>query len=790
MPFTRRTFLGGFVAAPAAARLARPTDPHTGDLRDSIINSPIAVAYHRARVYTDIFRANEEKPWIIRKSKALREYCNTVPLYLREHDRIAGSISEIPGAMPLYVELGLGTNSIYAGENPKSRGYLSGQVPEEIWDYWYERNLWGRFRAAHPEHPYAKPPDGPETITDYKLLSNQGHLTPAYSELLQIGIAGYLRKIRNRRRGESDPASLAFLESAEESMAGLSEWIARYADFLRFEAQKTTDSGRAKELEEMAAISRKISGEPPDTFREAVQLIWYTHQALAVEGQGYSLTPDHLDQILLPYYEGDKKTGRISDEQVVSLFENFILKQYDNTFWGPEHRLSQGFVVGGSTPDGEDLTNRLSWLMLTGTTNMVLPDPMVWVRWHRNIDQKFFDNCLEVVGKTGSMPLFWNDEVIPAGLMKLGLSEEDAYNYAPVGCNELSVPGQFYFNPGASCNYLGALEATLTAGRGYKNNRTPTAAARPLSRLVTFEEFTRAFGDHLREGIAASYERTNMLLDAQMRWGQTPLTSCLFDGCIDRARDLVEGTKYNILSCGGVYFANAVDALGAIRKVVYEDRAATIEDIAQACRNNFEGYETLRAKLLAAPKHGNDDPHLDGIIALVERLRDQPVKEICKDPRDGTPMGNTHIVRTSHVRTGLRTPATPDGRLAGAPLASSIAAGAGCEMSGPTALLNSVAKLNGPESWQTGYQVNLRFTASMLKNTVNRRKVRAMLNVYFKKGGQELQLNCVDSEVLRAARENPDAYRDLVVRVAGLSEFFINLLPEIQEEIISREAHM
>jgi formate C-acetyltransferase len=279
------------------------------------------------------------------------------------------------------------------------------------------------------------------------------------------------------------------------------------------------------------------------------------------------------------------------------------------------------------------------------------------------------------------------------------------------------------------------------------------------------------------------------ILKTQMEFGQTPLTSCFFQGCIERGKDMILGTKYNLLTCGGIFFANAVDCLAAIREVVYEKREATLTEVAAACKANFKGYERLRAKLLAAPKHGNDDPRLDDIIHTVERLRDEPMKRICRDPRDGSRFGNGHVVRSSAVRTGLTTPATPDGRLAGTPLATSVAAAVGCEKSGPTAVLNSVCKLNGPKSWQHGYQANLRFQGNMLSDRVNRSKVRAMLNVYFQKGGMELQINAVDSEMLRAAQKNPEQYRDLVVRIAGFSEFFVNLTPEMQEEIINRTAH-
>jgi formate C-acetyltransferase len=243
-----------------------------------------------------------------------------------------------------------------------------------------------------------------------------------------------------------------------------------------------------------------------------------------------------------------------------------------------------------------------------------------------------------------------------------------------------------------------------------------------------------------------------------------------------------------VLSCGGIAFANMVDCMAAIREVVYEKKLATLDEVAQACKNNFESNPQLRAQLKAAPKHGNDDPRLDDIIELVQRMRDVPLKEICRDPRDGSPFANCHVVRSGHVFQGMNTPATPDGRLAGTPLASSMSASMGCEMSGPTAVLNSVCKIN-TESWPSGYQANIRFHAGMIRNEAQREKLRTMLNVYFANGGQELQINVVSSETMRAAQKDPEAYRDLVVRIAGFSEFFVKLTPELQAELIARAEH-
>ena len=798
---TRRRFLavgGATVGAAATGRLA----PHVGlagpvttpnadvaALRREIVRSPVRVALHRAEVFTKVFQETEDKPWGLRKALALREYFQTVPLYLRRNDSLAGSISELPGAMPVFVELGIGENNIYTGERPDRQGYLEGQFPDEIRDYWKNRNMWGLYRTEIlGQKAYEHVDEVPQAL-GYKFISNQGHLSPSYHKLLEIGIGGVLAQVERRKRAETNADKLAFLESAETSLRGLSEWIARYAEFLDREAGRTQRAARAAELHEMSLIAGKVATAPPQSFREAMQLIWFVHQAIHVEGHGYSCTPDRIDQLLLPFYEADLEVGRMDDAEVLRLVENFVLKQYDNSFWGPEHHLTQGLCVAGSTPEGEDQTNRLSWLFVEGHTNLTLPEPLLWVRWHPNIDQAFFDFCLSRLERSTCYPMFWNDVAIPKALMELGVERRDAFHFVPVGCNELAIPGQWYYNPGAHCGYLQAIEAALTDGKGYRKQWRWRDVAPPPSQLTSFQQFANATGAYIRTSLEKGYQWQMQQVEAQIRWGKTPLTSCFFEDCVEQAHDMSEGTKYNFLSCGGIAFANAVDCLAAIREVVYEKREATLDEVAAACKADFQGHERLRAKLLAAPKHGNDDPRLNGIVRLVERMRDEPVKEICRDPRDGSPFGNSHVVRSGAVRAGLNTPATPDGRLAGTPLASSVAASVGCERTGPTALLNSVCRLDSTNSWQCGYQVNVRFHAGMINDKAERDKLRAMLNVYFEQGGQELQINVVSSETLRAAQKDPEQYQDLVVRVAGFSEFFVRLTPDLQEDIIARMEH-
>ena len=797
---SRRQFLrniavvGGFGMTGFGGLRLLASTPHSRHsdllaLRRAMIDTPVRVGSHRARVFTEVFQKHEGEPWILRKSLALREYFETVPLYLREHDGIAGSISEVPGAMPVIVELGIGENGIYTGERPESVGYLDGQVAVDIRDYWKNRNAWGRYRTEIlGQAPYASADEVPRNL-DYKFISNQGHLSPSYRELLEIGLGGLLQQVKASDNPTLSTDQRAFITAAKLSLEGVSVWARRYGDFLNSEARRESNGSRAVELREMARIADKVSTAPPETFHEALQLIWFVYQAIHIEGHGYSNTPDRIDQLLLPFYEADVKAGRLDDARVLRLMENFILKKFDNSFWGAEHHLTQGFVVGGSTPEGRDQTNRLSWLMLEAATNMALPEPLVWVRWHPDMDRQFFDFCLTRLSRTTCFPMWWNDQVVTEGLMGLGISREDAFNYVPVGCNELAIPGQWYFNPNASVGYLQAIQAAMTSGKGYKNPWQFKDIAPSAEELKTFDQFAGAVGAHLYRQMERSYANSMKVLKAQMKWGVTPLTSCFFDDCLAKGKDMAQGTKYNNLSCGGIAFANAVDCLAAIRDVVYIRKQATLDEVTLACAANFRGYGRLRAMLLASPKHGNDDPRVDDIVRLVERLRDEPLREICRDPRDGSLFGNTHIVRSGAVRQGQNTPATPDGRLAGTPLANSVAVSAGHERSGPTATLNSVCKLDAAKSWQCGYQVNIRFHAGMISDPVMREKLQSMLNVYFLNGGQQLQINVVDSATLRKAQDNPDEYRDLVVRIAGFSEFFVNLTPAMQEDIITRTEH-
>jgi pyruvate-formate lyase len=756
-------------------------------LRGEIVASPIAVALHRAQTYTRVFQENEGAPWIVKKSMAFRQHLQTVPLFIRDGDKIAGSISEIPGGLNPMVELGIAENQGFAKENPKETGYIQGKIPQDILDYWLNKNLWGQYRAYMKAVNNQNIPVTQTTM--YKFISCQGHLSPSYTELLSVGLEAILNNVLQHRAGTIDPEKLEFYTAAENTLRGVMEWIQRYSVFLDEQSKLAKDAKRAADLKEMSRITSKIAFQKPETMHEAMQLVWFVHQAVHIEGHGYSCTPDRVDQIFYPFYLADKAAGRLDDNEALTLIENFILKLRDNTFWSVRHNLTQGISLSGSSVDGKDQTNELSWMFIKAADNMSLPEPLIWIRWHDNIDQEFFDFCIETLAGQTCFPLMMSDgAVIDMFCDGFGVSREDAHEYVAVGCNEIGIPGKAYFNPITTVAYLNALEHVLTQGRGYQREKKADLALPAPENIKDFDQLVSILGNEIKNQIHNNYKQGLIILEMHMRYAQTPFTSCFFDGCVERGADLIMGTKYNILSCGGITFANIIDCLASIRELVFEKKEVTIEEMNKACADNFKGHDKLRAKLQSCPKHGNDDPRIEDIVRTVERLRDEPLKA-CVDPRDGTRIGNVHIVRSASVTLGQATGATPDGRLAGTPVASSVAASCGAEQRGPTATLNSILAMDPKKSWQCGYNVNMRFQKKMLVEKPNRMRVRAMLNSYFEQGGQEMQINCVDSAILKEAQKNPDQYKDLVVRIAGFSAFFVDLTKEMQDEIIMRMEH-
>jgi len=760
--------------------------PRIENLRQIILNAEDDVCLDRARIITESYKANSADSPVIKRAKGIRDVLCRMKQYILPGELIVGNLTSKPGAWVVFPEFGFEENRIVHNEHPELVGFFSSRIPDDLREFWSDKNLAAHYRA------YMRSVLGSEAGTGggWSVSSGLGHITIDYGRALRDGFDETANRIRKRRDEiqRDDPEGAEYLTAMLLCIEGAICYAERYADLVQAEAKDCPDHQRKKELLEIARICRHVAHNPATNFREACQLFWFVHQIMHIEGNGYSMSPGRFDQYMYPYFKADRERGRITDEEAIELLENLWLKFVANTVWGTKHNETQSLVLSGSDASGRDLTNELSYLCLKATADVRTYEPLVWVRWHKGIPQDFFDECLRMLADGLGFPIFLSDEVVPEMMMNLGVSREDAYEYVPIGCNELGITGKLWFRGTCGLGYLRALQLAMNGGRDWNTGKLCGAKTPPPSELRTFDDLLRALADQLRLQADNNFRNSQALLLMHQRYGQLPFTSAFMSGCIERARDLTIRSDYNVQCSGGNAFANLVDCVVALKTVVYEQRTASLEEVIEACKANFKGYEGLRKKLLAAPKFGNGDERADTIANMLSRLRNEVISHI-RDSRDGTPLAANHVVRSSSVPAGRQTPATPDGRLAGTPLANSIAAAQGTDRNGPTGLLNSVIALDAPRNWRGGYNVNLRLDPELLRHEESRRKVAAMLSSYFERGGQQLQINAISSDVLRDAQKHPERYSNLIVRVAGYSDYFVNLRRDVQEEIIARTEH-
>lgn len=758
--------------------------PRIQRLRDDLLKAEDTLCLERARIFTRTYHENPADPPVIQRAKGIKNTLSEMTLYIRPGERIVGNLTSRPGGWALFPEFGIGDNAIIANERPDLATFVSDRAPKDLMEFWSDKSLtahYNAYRAAAGVQPMG---------ASWDCGSAVGHIIADYALGLRMGFAALAEGVRARMKTiqADDAEGRACLRAMLLCLEGAMIYAGRYADLAAKESEACADPARREELRKVSTVCRKVATAPAESFHEACQLFWFIHQIMHIEGNGYSMSPGRFDQYMFPFYRKDLDEGRLTRDEAKELLECLWIKFVENSVWGVWHNETQSLVLSGTNVRGEDLTNDLSYLCIEVTREMRLHEPLVWVRWHERIDPKFLDLCLETIGDGVSFPLFLSDSVVPEMMMALGASREDAFEYGPIGCNELGIVGKMYFRGGCSLNYLWAFQLAMNGGRAWHNNQPAGPATPPPEGMKTFDDLVDAIGAHFRQQGEQSFRWGQELFRMHQLYGQLPFTSVFMSGCVDRARDLLVRTDYNVTCSGGIGFSNLVDCLAAIKKVVYEDKESTLREIVAACKADFKGHEALRRKLLAAPKYGNDDDRADGIANLLSRLRNEAIAHL-KDPRDGVPLAAGHVVRSGHIRAGKNTPATPDGRLSGKPLANSIGPAQGSDRSGPTALLRSVQKLDPIRNWRGGYNLNLRLDPKLLRSAEPRRKVADLLAAFFAHGGQELQINAVSSRTLRAAQKDPDAHRNLVVRVAGFSDLFVNLHPDIQEEIIARTEH-
>ena len=706
-------------------------------IRDDLMATEDTVCLERARLVTDAWRRHDGEPVPVKRAKAFAHVLRHMTLDVRSNPVLAGNTSSRPRAWMLVPEHGVGIAPQVLIENAGLESHLDGAVPDELLDFWRERSFGG--------------------------CCGIGHLAVDIELVVHRGLEALIAEAQSHC-DEADPARRAYREAMAIALQAVIDWAGRYADAAEAAARTERDPLIRACHQRVAEACRRVPARPARNLFEGLQAITLVHLATAIEGHGMSISIGLPDRVLAPFIDDG-----FDPELATGLCAALMLKVAANSMFGRGSK-TQPITVGGLDHRGHDRCNALTRCFLDACERVRVGDPHLFLRWHERIDPAIKRRAAEMLAAGVSMPLLIHDVPTARGFIGAGVAPEDAWDYCVIGCNELGIPGRAQetsTSTSGTVQYLGLLNQTLL------DHPDPDAIGDMAELLACLE---RTMADHAcraREGWAR--RRPHVAANVP-----TPFTSALMRGCIARGQDLLEGMAYHFPSLYERGLTNAANALAAIDTLVFQERSATMGDVVAAMGSDFAD-DTLRERLLAAPKWGNDDERADRwaleLVAMRERVLD------AVDARFGHPAHFVcHVVRSLHHVDGRRIAASPDGRRAWTPVADSIGAETGTARNGPTAVLHSVLKLDAARCYRGGYNLNL----TLPKRDATPEAVLALVETFFGRGGQELQINCLDAATLRAAQHQPERYGDLVVRFTGFSFRFIDLAPAEQAELIAR----
>lgn len=603
--------------------------------------------------------------------------------------------------------------------------------------------------------------------------TNKDHYAPDYEHILHVGLPGMIDEIdASLQVHRNDPNKVVTLSAMKKTLCGFSEMIRQY--MLQAEALVDSPDFDWNRLHFIADNCRAIINDPPKSFAQALQLMWFCHTAFMMEGR-YAMAFGRMDQYLYRFYKTDIDQGILTDEMVIELLENVFIRLQDDVV---------NICIGGQNTRGECELNPLSRCILRAIRNCNVPGPNLSFRYTQNTPDDFLDECLETIGTGLGYPAIMNDDVNIAALKKYGYAEEDIYDYSMVGCIENFITGKQppwsdgRFDTPRFFDYLFNNGVSVT-------NQSVGANLCSLEAISSMADFMTVFEKQLAFGVDEYVFKFNSKNDSiNQAFFAEPFLSCFCRDCIGRGLDInCGGSIYPSVHGAALMGIGTVsDSLAAIEKVVFIDQTATLIELRDAMNANFVGYEDLRQKLLDAPKYGNNDAFVDKYaVWFIDYLGSLFEK---KKTRDGGGIYIAAAANVSNIHAGRTINATPDGRLRGEPLSDAASPTYGRDTRGATSTVNSLSK---PDYTKVacGSVVNQKFSPSMF-TAEKRKKLMALIKTYFKKGGQELQINATSRETLLDAMEHPEKYQNLVVRVSGFSAFYVTLEKDVQLDILNR----
>ena len=772
-------------------------------LRQASLDARPYVSLERAKLLTEFYRqAGPLSPPMLR-AKSLEYIYERRSIYIGPEELIVGERGPKPKATPTYPELCC--HSMEDFEILNTRQKISYCVDDEarriqrdeVIPFWQGHSMRDRmFAEMTPEWKNAYEAG---VFTEFMEQRAPGHTV--------LGDVIYRKGLLDLQREAAEATAhldflndpLAYDKEQELRAMGVAagavmRFAERHAERAAEMAAQESDPQRKAELEKIAEVCRHVPAHAPRNFWEAVQTYWFTHLSVITELNGWdSFNPGHLDQHLYPFYKNDLESGALTQEQARELLQCFWVK-FNNQPAPPKVGVTAAesgtytdfcnINTGGLKADGSSAVNDLTYLVLEVIDEMRLLQPSSNLQLSKKNPDRFLKRGLEIVRKGWGQPSIFNADMVVEELLRQGKSIEDARAGGTSGCVETGAFGKEAYILTGYFNLPKVLEITLNNGGDPRTGKKVGMETGDPCGFQTFDDVLAAFRKQLQYLVDVKI-RGNQVIERQFaKLMPAPYLSLLVDDCISKGRDYNDGgPRYNSTYIMGVAPGTCTDSLAAIKFHVFERRNVCMADLLEALRANFEGHEKTRLMLWnKTPKYGNDDPYADDIL--------RQVFDMFFDAINGRPntKGGTYRVNylstTCHVYFGSVTGATPDGRKAWEPHSDGISPAQGADRRGPTAVIQSAAKMDHARTG--GTLLNQKFTPKVVEGEEGLDRMAHLVRSYFKLDGHHIQFNVVTADTLRAAQAEPEKYRDLIVRVAGYSDYFCDLTAALQNEIIAR----
>lgn len=824
--------------------------PRIPKLVDHLFEKKPQIEADRAVLITESYKASEGKPVITRRAEAFEHILDNLPITIRPLELIVGSNTKQPRSCQVFPEYSFEwleaefDTIANRSADPFDISDETKKTLHEVYKYWKGKTT--------SELAYEYMSDGAKTAMEHNIFTpgnyfynGVGHVTVDYAEVLAIGFEGIIKKAETElalcKEGDANYSKKStFLRAVIKSLNAACRYAERYAVLALEEAKKETDEKRRLELALIAQNCANVPRHGASSFYEACQSFWFVQMLLQTESSGHSISPGRFDQYMYPYYKADLESGKLTREFAQEIIDCIWVKLNDlnkardaasaEGFAG--YSLFQNLIAGGQNSEGIDVTNDLSFMCITASMHVMLPQPSLSVRVWNGTPHEFMLRAAELTRTGIGLPAYYNDEVIIPALASRGLTLQDARDYNIIGCVEPQKGGKTDgWHDAAFFNMCRPLE--LVFSNGVDNGVQIGPKTGDISTFDTFDKFYDAYKAQMNYMIEMLVNADNSIDCAHAERCPLPFLSSMVEDCIGKGKSVQEGgAVYNFTGPQGFGVANMADSLYAIRTLVYEQKRYTLEDFADALLNNYGEpmsdllseqlttqvvsrladsgkkvsesdiagiytkiknnetapdkkafYNKLREDIDELPKFGNDNIEVDLFARDVAYTYTKPL-ELYRNPRGGTFQAGLYPV-SANVPLGAQTGATPDGRLAGTPVADGVSPAAGRDINGPTSSCNSVARLDHFIA-SNGTLFNMKFHPSALKGQSGLEGFITLIRGYFAQKGMHMQFNVVSRETLLDAQRYPDKYRSLVVRVAGYSALFTTLSRSLQDDIINR----